>query len=216
MGIEQYLWIFIVLFPFGLFQFVKYAVAILVHWKNTKDVLVSGDLGEHINELVMVHGQPEPSREIFIRHRGGQRTPALWVKNSHRKRAREGGFPRPVIETVSTTSRNTDFFLHSNGGKVFVRCLPSVVQGMKKHISRSGEHSGVQEFLPVVSQLTVMGKLLREGNDFLIVPHEKHGMLISTYTPDMASRKRLLAGVAALTGAIACAVGLLVTIIIVF
>jgi hypothetical protein len=169
------------------------------------------ELPDHVGELVVVHGRPEPIKEVFVRQLKRPRFQVLWQKTEHQEKVSSGR--SSYWRTIRVKERKTDFKLHfPGGGMVYVYCEPSEVQDAGVRISGGGMTRGstrsVQRWLPMVKSLTVMGELVHEEEGAAIISHSKHGLFFSPRPPEAAAKKELLKGWGGLAGAVACAAAL--------
>jgi hypothetical protein len=167
-------------------------------------------LKDRIDDVVVVNGSPEPREEIFTRRLRSKRQQILWQKIEQQERVSSGR--SSYWRTVRTKIKKTDFWLHfPDGGKVYVYCEPTEVQGAGSATSGGGYVRGstraVQRWLPMVKRLTVMGRLVLEDEGAAIESDPKEGLFFSPSSPKEASRKELLKGYLQAAGALACAAG---------
>jgi len=151
-------------------------------------------LKDHVDDLVVVFGTPEPREEIFGRHK----RQILWQQTDRQERVSSGR--NSYWRTVRSKVKATDFFLHfPDGGKVFVYCEPTEVQDAARRVGgdrgfTSGSYRSLQQTLPLVRNLTVMGLLHLEEEGAAISAHPRHGLFFSPQAPQRAARKELLKG----------------------
>lgn len=176
-------------------------------------------LKDHLDELVVVYGEPEPEEELHMRLLRSRRTPVLWHRIE--KQERVGGSRNSHWRTVRKKEKRTNFHLRfPDGGAVYVRCRPTEVQNHGQRISgggmTAGSHRTINTWLPVVRHLTVMGRLVHEKRGATIEPHPREGLFFSPSPPAAAARKERLKGWSMTGGAAACAVAALVSALLVF
>lgn len=158
------------------------------------------ELPDHVNELVVVYGEPDPVDEIELKRR---RCRILWMKTEHRER--EGAGRNAHYRTTKKKERKTDFWINfPDGGRVFVYCEPTEVQGGGTY--RGGQPRGsmqsYQHWFPVPKRMTVMGKLILEDQGAAIVQHGKMGQFFSASSPRQAAKQEWTKGVAATAAAV--------------
>ena len=178
--------------------------------RKLKHPVDPSELDTCIGDVVVVHGVPEPLKELFMRRARNRHFRVLWLKIEQQEKVSSGR--RSHWATVRTILKKTDFWLHfPDGGRIYVHCRPTEVQDAARQVSGGGLTTGssrsVQSWLPLVPELTVMGKLIRDEEGEGIEPDGKMGLFFSASPPGQAAQMELYKGYAQLAAAVACAAG---------
>jgi len=210
---EVYMYIIPVILLVGCVTLLVYGIPNLRQGRFLSNPLRLADLKDHIDELVVVSGEPEPTDEVYMRLHRSKRRQILWHRIERQEKVSRGR--SSYWRTVRTKVKKTDFNLHfPDGGKVFVYCNPTEVQNSGSRTSGGGMTHGstrtINTWLPMVKRLTVMGRLVLDEEGAAIEPHQKEGMFFSPLAPREAAKKETQKGWACLAGSVACAVGALI------
>ena len=145
----------------------------------------------------------------------------LWHRETIKARDSDGDW-----RTQCVTSNLADFSIAIGGEEVRVAKEPTEVQGAasKSVVEKAGFVDGffgdtdeqvVDEWLPVLEEITVVGKVQRAGSGWELVPDGKAGLLFSAYDPGHAALRESIKGWLGLAGVaagIAALIWLYVTI----
>lgn len=186
--------------------------AVWTGWKNLRRSRVLGhpvalpDLGRHVGRCVAVRGRPEAPHPTTDPARG----PRVWYRKTVETY-------NPLLSSnrhrhwsqVSCEVEAEKFHLHGEGGaRVSIEGKPTEVHGSITDNTNDslmvmpGTSRTRFEWLPAASTgITAVGRLVRHGNDFSIVPDDELGLLLSTHAAPAQARNQAIAGWLALVGA---------------
>ncbi|MHC5040291.1 MAG: hypothetical protein ACYTHM_23525, partial [Planctomycetota bacterium] len=163
----------------------------------------------YVNRVVAVSGEPEMLRYDL----GPFKFPVLWYRRRRqewRTHGRHGG--RWV--TLDKREKVFPFQLQfPDGGRMIIRATPTEVHGASSRIRTRGivsRQRTIQEWIPVVPRLTILGRLILAKQTATIVPDKSAGMLFSRSDPKRAAQFEFLKGFAELAGCLAIVIGILV------
>jgi len=165
-----------------------------------RDVVPYGQLEGRIGQSVAVSGRP----------RLGGHGHYLWQKTTTQEYRRNysssnRGGSRGSWHTVSTNVDANDFALQCRGGEVSVRNSATEVHGTRS--TTDYDHGGggggllggllsafvgrrtrtIRESLPVSPQVTVCGRIVRDGSGLALVNDPQVGMLLTSASPGTAA-----------------------------
>ncbi|GEM_PF-1450181 len=160
-------------------------------------------LKDHLDEIVVVHGRPEPEKQIRI-FDGIQ---VLWRRRT-RQQLRAGYRHRHWADLKDEVDA-TDFLLHfPDGGRVRVLAPPTRVQdpltrhsGVQGGMMTTGGERTMQWYLPLISGLTVKGRLRLGDQGAEIVADPEEGLFFSPHEPRTAARRMRYLGLSLLLAA---------------
>ncbi len=141
---------------------------------------------------------------------GGAGHSCLWRRTVYEERS--GWGRRRHWRTVSDEADIADFVLMVHGAEVRIDELPTEVQGAASDRGYEGggffgfggpDSRHTEYWLPVVPQLTIVGRLENRGGRWLLKRDTTIGLLFSAEAPTVAARAELMKGLAGIAGIVA-------------
>ncbi len=195
----------------GYYAFLNFRQSALLSRPVTLD-----QLPRRIGKVVCVYGTPNPVEPLHLKFHRSPRMEVLWYRIEQQEKVHSGR--RSHWSTVSVKEKRTDFMLEfPGGGSVYVHCAPTEVQNPRESTAGSGgivsARRTIRKWLPVRTNLTVLGRLIHKGEQAEIITDAREGMFLSAAPPKIAAQRErfkawmLAAGTA---GCIALALAVLV------
>ena len=166
------------------------------------------------DQAIAIRGAVRVHEPVHIAHLGD----CLWWREVVEERQRVWS-RRKYWHTQSDRQETADFSIVIGGEPIGIAPHPTEVHGGRKEedFERADfvdsflgqpDESVTEEWLPIVADLTVVGRLLRVGDAWKIDRDPKVGLLFSIDLPEVAARWESIKGMLGLAGAIAALVTL--------
>jgi hypothetical protein len=174
--------------------------------------LPRGIVGSLEGQSLAAHGRVRVNRPVHVEGVG----PCLWFRNIEKELAPYNwgfGSRRRDWRTVSDQVSMGDFFLVFDGQEIEIEALPTEIQGtLTKKSSEMADWFGqlttersylqILEWLPLLEELTVVGRLERRESRRVLVADPQLGLLLSPHPPDKAARIEMLKAIGGFVGVI--------------
>ena len=169
--------------------------SLLRRWRHATPAGVSG-------RTVALNGQVRVHQVLRIAHIGD----VLWHREIVKVRRGKSDY------TESDTSEHADFSIVVGGDEVRLADSPTEVQGAASKSTTeewgmenllTGRQTVIDEWFPIVEELTVVGRVRRGGRGWEFVRDAAVGLLVTRHHPSRAALQESVKGWAGLAGAVA-------------